>query len=909
MSEHGKDKHKHKHTHPKHPHQHHTSYSHHGHNDHAMELLHSLMKKSTLHARHARSQLGVATGMFFRKKGFTRRIFFALITIAISFILIFFGIFFIWIGTLQAPTFDDFTQRKIATSTRIYDKTEKVLLYDVHENIQRTIVTFDNISPYVKNSVIAIEDKDFYKHNGIKFDSTLRAITNTILRKLHLRSGSVQGGSTLTQQVLKNTILTSNRNISRKMKEWFLAVKLEKVLSKDEILTHYLNESPYGGSIYGVETASEIFFGKKANEVTLAEAAYLAAIPNAPSLFSPYGTHVDKLDDRKNLVLRLMREQGYITDEEYTIALTEQVVFRPKKDQYAKAIHFVEYVRAYLEEKYGKDAVENEGLDVITTLDWELQSSAEDIVKEEALKNEETWNASNMGLVAVDPTTGQILSMVGSRDYSDPDIDGKYNIALAKRQPGSSFKPIVYVTGFQKGYTDSTILFDVQTQFTSHCRIDDFIDHDDCYSPKDYDGKFLGPVTIREALGQSRNVPAVKMLYLVGVNDALVTAKSLGINTLLDANQYGLTLVLGGGEVTLLEMTSAFGVFANDGVRLPSTPIIKVTNKKGIVLEEYKSTPVPTLDSEATRVLNDILSDNNARAPLFGVNSFMYFGDRYDVAAKTGTTNNNRDAWLIGYSPSIVVGVWSGNNDNTPMKKGSSISGPAWRKYMDNALPKVRNVRFIPPAFVAKNDTGLKPILRGVWAGGRTVIIDRISEKLATEYTPPETKDELIYPNPHSILHWVNRADPRGPVPDNPASDRQYEQWEYGVRQWIIQNGIASGDRIITDESQIPTSYDDVHTPENMPKVSVSSLSSNTTFHETDPIIIIPDIEHKYPIKNVSIFLNNTLIGSTEHEPFTYSFVPQDTDIYTEPGVYAIKVVVTDAIYNRGEVSTNIQIE
>jgi membrane peptidoglycan carboxypeptidase len=657
------------------------------------------------------------------------------------------------------------------------------------------------------------------------------------------------------------------------MKEWFLAVKLEKVLSKDEILGHYLNEAPYGGSVYGVETASEMFFGKKASEVTLAEGAYLSAIPNAPSLFSPYGSHVDRLNERKDLVLRLMHEQGYITDAEYTQAKAEVVVFRPKKDQYAKAIHFVEYVRSYLEEKYGKDMVENEGLDVITTLNWELQEKAEEIVLEEALKNEKAWDASNMGLVAIDPTTGQILSIVGSRDYSDPLIDGKFNITLANRQPGSSFKPIVYVTGFQKGYTDATILFDVPTQFASGCRVDDFSDHNPCYSPKDYDGKFLGPMTVRDALAQSRNVPAVKMLYLVGVNNALMTAKSLGIDTLLDANQYGLTLVLGGGEVNLLQMTSAYGVFANDGVRLPATPILKVTDKKGTVLEEYKNIPVPVLDAEAVRTLNSVLSDNSARAPLFGSNSFLYFGDRYDVAGKTGTTNNNRDAWLIGYSPSLVVGVWSGNNDNSAMKKGSSISGGAWRRYMDAALPTLPNKRFIPPAENAKSDLSLKPILRGVWAGGQTVTIDTVSGKLATEFTPSETRDELIYPNPHSILHWVDKNDPRGPIPDNPATDRQYEQWEYGARNWIANNGVTSGAHIITDPSQIPTKYDDIHTAENAPEVKLM-IDSGTTFHPTDTISIMPSVKNKYPLKSMSIFLNNTLIGSTENQPFSYNLIP-----------------------------------
>ena len=597
--------------------------------------------------------------------------------------LVLIGIFFIWVATMKIPTLDNFADRKVSSSTKIFDRTGQVVLYDVHDNIRRTVVPGNTIDQKIKNAVIAIEDKDFYHHHGIKITSIFRAMLANITP-----FGNTQGGSTITQQVIKNTLLSQQRSISRKVKEWILALKLERVMSKDEILATYLNEAPYGGSVYGVEEAARTFFGKSSNDVTLAEAAYLAAIPNAPSHYSPYGKYRTNLDNRKNLVLQKMLEQGYITNDEYQIARGEQVTFKPLSDSNGKALHFVDYIRAYLEDTYGRDALLNNGFKVTTTLDWNLQQQAEQIVKENALKNEKDWNASNMALVAIDPKTGQILTMVGSRDYSDTSIDGQFNVTTATRQPGSAFKPIVYTRAFEKGYRPETVLFDIPTQFNPSCgAFDRTSTNDGCYAPDDYDGKFLGPMSLRNALGQSRNVPAVEMLYLVGVGDALQTAKKLGITT-LDKNydRYGLTLVLGGGEVSLLELTSVYGVFANDGVRVPTTAILKIEDANGKVLQEYKPTPgEQVISQDAVRMTSSILSDNVARTPLFGANSLLNFGDR-PVAAKSGTTNDNKDAWLIGYTPNIAVGVWSGNNDNKPMKKGSSISVPAWRAFMDIAV-------------------------------------------------------------------------------------------------------------------------------------------------------------------------------------------------------------------------------
>ncbi|RMG83465.1 MAG: PBP1A family penicillin-binding protein, partial [Bacteroidetes bacterium] len=757
----------------------------------------------------------------------------------------------IWISSLKLPDLDNFTERTINSSSKIYDTTGEVILYDVHENIQRTYVPYEKISPYIINAFIAIEDKKFYEHPGIDVKSTIRAIIQTGLKKLGIKKdGRIQGGSTITQQVIKNTLLTRERTISRKIKEWTLSLKLEKRLSKQEIMEYYLNEVPYMGSMYGVEQGAQALFSKHASDVTLAEAAYLASIPNAPAYLSPYGPNRDKLEQRKNKVLKNMLDMGFITYNEYKKAIEEEVVFKNQSDLNAKAIHFVQYVIKEAKDILNIDSIETAGLKIITTLDYDLQQKAEEIVYRNALKNEEKYNASNQSLVAVNPKDGAILTMVGSRDYNDPNIDGKFNIATAKRQPGSSFKPIVYYTLFEKGYTDKTILFDTQTQFTEKCAPDDFTkeNDEDCYAPNNYDNKFKGPLTIREALAQSRNVPAVKATYIAGLNDIVNNAKKLGLTTITDPNRYGLTIVLGGGEVKLIEMTGAYATFANDGVYNKPYAIKRIEDLDGNVLYEHKVKPKQVLNPQYARMISDILKDNEARTPLFGPNSFFYFGPDIDVAGKTGTTQNNKDAWVLGYSTSIAAGVWSGNNDNTPMKKGSSISGPSWREFMDYALQKYPPSKFKKPEEIQVD----KPILNGVWLGDTYYEIDTISKKLATDLTPPETRKKIIIPNIHSILYWVSKDDPRGPRPENQEQEWSlYNHFEYGVQKWVQDNNLElfQNQELINQIINKPTEYDDVHTKENQPKITVFNQKQieETAFKPTDIITIKQNIKTKYP--------------------------------------------------------------
>lgn len=805
------------------------------------------------------------------------------------------GIFFIWVATLKIPTLDNFAERKVASSTKIYDR-NGVILYDVHENIKRTVVPGNTIDSDIKHAVIAIEDKDFYQHQGIKITSIFRAVLSNLVPL-----NGTQGGSTITQQVIKNTLLNSEKRISRKVKEWILALKLEQVMNKEEILSLYLNEAPYGGSVYGVEQAAQGFFGKASNDVTIAEAAYLAAIPNAPTYYSPYGKNKNALDNRKNLVLKKMLEQGYITEEQYTTAKDEVVVFKPQSDSSGKALHFVDYIRSYLEETYGKESLLVDGLKVTTTLDWKLQEQAEKIVKEKALQNEKDWNASNMALVALDPKTGQILSMVGSRDYSDTTIDGQFNVTTATRQPGSSFKPIIYTRAFEKGYRPETVLFDTPTQFNPNCgAFSRESGATGCYAPDNYDGKFVGPISLRNALGQSRNIPAVQLLYLVGVGDALQTAKQLGITT-LDKNfdRYGLTLVLGGGEVSLLELTSVYGVFANDGVRVPPTGILKIEDINGKVLEEYKEKGEQVISADATRMISSVMSDNAARTPLFGANSQLYFGDR-PVASKSGTTNDNKDAWLVGYTPDLAVGVWSGNNDNKPMKKGSSISVPAWRAFMDIAL---QDRPIIPFNTYSSPDEKTPPVIRGLWWGGESFFIDKISNKLATEFTPKETKEEYVLTNPHNILYWINKDNLTASRPGIGISDGQYKNWEASFQNWIQTNGLGP----IKPAPQKPTETDDVHKPEYRPLITVTEPIDNTLFSINQTVTISVSATGPKPIQKYEFYVNDQFIGSISGDSTNYSFVPADYS--TTPGVIQLKVVAVDSIYNKGEKIVSLTIQ
>lgn len=655
--------------------------------------------------------------------------------------------------TLPDP--ESIISRQVKESTKIYDRTGEVVLYDIYSGERRTVVESADISDSVKQATVAVEDSRFYEHRGFDFRGFVRSVLNNIQQGY----GSGGGGSTITQQLVGNALVGRQKTLFRKVQELILSIEVERRFTKDEILTMYLNQVPYGSNAYGIEAAANLYFGVPASELTLGQATTLAALPQRPSYLSPYGNHGDELMARKNFVLDRMLALGMITEEEYTEAQVEELVFEEPSSTLA-APHFVIMVREYVIEKYGQDIVESGGFKIITTLDADLQKKAEATVAKHAEINKEKFNATNAALVAIDPVTGGVRALVGSADYFDIENEGNFNVATALRQPGSSFKPFAYATAFAKGYPDSSVVWDLPTEFNPLCPPNATGTKDqygqDCYHPKNYNGLFSGPVTLRQALARSLNVPSVKTLYLAGISDTLDLATRMGITTLEDRSRFGLSLVLGGAEVRPIDLVSAYGVFANDGIRVPWGLVQEIQSNDGALLEQRQEVESRALDAQTARLVTNVLSDNNARAPVFGTNSYLYIPG-YDIAAKTGTTQENRDAWLVGYNPAIAVGVWVGNNRNQSMtssSSGASAAGPLWNEFMRSALTIVTPKPFINPDPVLTN----KIMLNGT-------------------YISPE------YPIPHSLLFYVSKDNPLGSIPSDPNQDDQFPNWEWSVVQ------------------------------------------------------------------------------------------------------------------------------
>jgi penicillin-binding protein 1C len=824
-----------------------------------------------------------------------------ILVLVVSVGLIVVGLVALWVATLKMPDLTSFQNRKVTESTKIYDRTGTILLFDTGKDAKRTAVALEQISPFIQDATIAIEDSDFYTNIGVEPTSIIRAVLANIAT-----GGYGQGASTITQQVVKNSLLTKDKTITRKIKEWVIAVKLTRVMSKPQILETYLNDTSYGGTIFGVEEASRAFFGKPAKDVSLAQAAYLAAIPQAPTYYSPYGTHRDDLDARKKLVLQRMKSLGKISSTDYDAALAEKVQFLSRNDASIRAPHFVMYVKDLVTQKYGEDMVTNGGLRVITTLDFNLQETAEDVITKFSPSLESNFNASNTAMVAIDPKTGDILTMVGSRDYFSSKIEGNFNIALAKRQPGSTFKPFVYATAFKKGFTPETVLFDSKTEFSLRCTVegkpkDPAEDPEKvCYSPDEFDFNYTGPMTIREALAHSRNIPAVKTLYMTGLRDSMETAADMGITGLNDPNRYGLTLVLGGGEVSLLDLTSAYGVFANDGLRNPYRSILRVEDSKGTILESVPATvsPVQALEPEIARQISSILSDPKVR-----MESLKAIGESVGrpVAMKTGTTNDYRDVWAVGYTPNLVVGAWAGKNDNSPMRQNVAglIISPVWGAFMSQAVKSlpVENFQSPPPPL-----TDNKPVLRGIWEGGQSYWKDTISGKLATENTPPETKSEVIARNVHSILYWLDKNDPRGPAPQDPKQDPQFEYWEYGVRKWFEGYQKTHPDFKEATSIVMPNQVDDAHTPEKAPHVSFVSPVAGSSITSHDALTIRLQSTGFYPAKKTEVYLNGKYVLTSENDPLNISFFPSDVGGLGESNT--LSVTLYDSVFNKGTATT-----
>ncbi len=807
------------------------------------------------------------------------------------------------------PDVNNLEYLNAAQSTEIYDR-DGNLLYTIHGEENREFVEMDEISQDLINATIALEDSDFWTHQG--FD--LFAIGKAVIYEV-TGIGSPRGGSTITQQYVKNSFLSSERTYTRKAKELILAIRLEKAYQKEEIIELYLNRIPYGNNAYGVEKAAEIYFDKTAAELTLAESSILASLPQAPSRYNPYGNnryshllkeftedeltyrdietefdleieeysrgvlgkHVDVGDQkvyiagRSDLVLKQMYEQGYITMDERQEALNElqNIEFNDYREP-IKHPHFVLYIKQQLEEKYGKEIVEQGGLKVYTTIDGELQEYAEEIALEQGASNLERFDADNLAILSVNAKTGEILTMVGSRDYFDEEIDGNVNVVLRPRQPGSSFKPFVYAQAFYNGYAPGNAIYDIPTKIGSD-------------RPQNYDGEWQGQISVRRGLAQSRNIPAIKAYFLADEQDAIIElVEKMGITTLNSSHSYGYPLALGAGEVPLVEMVTAYSVFANNGKKPELTGILRVENSNGDILEEWKQEDFEeVMDPQIAYLVNSILSDQeNSVGP-------RLFVDGKVNAAKTGTsTKENKkeaggsevrpsDAWTIGYSPTIVTGVWTGNTDGTGMgynANGYDTASPIFNAVMTKALSKLPAEPFPEPTGIEKVEvskaSGKLPgpetpesmVITDIFPSFAvptevedlfyTVKIDSVSGLLATEYTPTDAIEDVTFQNYEPIADMLN--------------------WANEIRAYYQENtDLVDGVRI----GLPPTEYDNVHTEEtaaSAPSVNIISPSSNT-FVDYGNFSVEIDLEANNGVKIVEYFIDDQRRYFTTSAPYTGS--------------------------------------
>ncbi|MBN1326008.1 PBP1A family penicillin-binding protein [Candidatus Falkowbacteria bacterium] len=784
------------------------------------------------------------------------------------------------------PDPNEMVNRVVPESTKILDRTGKTILWEMHGGERRTIVELDQISDYIKWATISAEDKNFYKHKGFKITSIIRSIIFDIL------SGSrAQGGSTITQQLVKNVILTREKKISRKLKELILSYQIEKKFTKDQILKMYFNQIPYGSVNYGVESAANYYLGKHASDVTLAEAAILAALPQAPTRLSPFGSHVDELFNRQKWILNEMAQDGYITQEEADSAKAEKVTFSQENVGGIIAPHFVFYIKEILAEKYGEETLEKGGLKITSTLDLEKQKIAEDAVHNANEKNL-TYKATNAALLSVDAKTGEILAMVGSQDFNNNDIDGQVNVTIKARQPGSSIKPIIYAAAFEKGFTTETVLYDAYTIFAKSPKE---------YAPRNYNKKEYGPITLRRALAGSLNIPAVKTLYLAGYENVKNLMKNMGYSTITDESQCGLALVLGGCEVKLIDHVGAFTAFARDGERSELAGILKVEDKTGKILEEFQPKKHKVLSESSVRQINSILSDDGARSFIFGSGSPLVLKDR-PVCAKTGTTNDNKDAWAIGYTPSFVTGVWVGNNRGESMSgsaDGVVVAAPIWHEYMAKILSGTPVEYFKEPEPL---DTSLPAILRGQMPGEVEVEIDRASGKLATEYTPITFREKKKFTVAHDILFYIDKDNPAGPPPTNPSSDPMFQWWEDGVKQWYEKQAQESGQTYIFEEP--PTTTDDVHVPINFPTITLLS-PANQQLIESNPVNFQVQVSAPRALSRVVYEIDGINIGTSYMSPYNLTTTLNGF----AHGYHKLKVTAYDDIDNSSSVEIELNLK
>ncbi len=801
--------------------------------------------------------------------------------ILLSMILGVFAVLFIFLYfSRELPSPDQLLERGDELSTKLYDRNGQPLS-EVYGQKNRSLIKYEDVSEHLVHATLAVEDSNFYNHQGFYLLGMLRAVKNTATGQ------GLQGGSTLTQQVVKNAVLTQDRTITRKIKELSLALQLENKYTKEQILQMYLNETPYGGQNYGALTAAKAYFNKLPKDLTVAEAAYMAGLPQSPSRYSYFGSDPEAGLERKNYVLYLMNERGwigpdgkryYLNDEEYETAKNEEISFVPGSVHF-EAPHFVFYVRQTLADLLGDEALEQGGLQVTTTLDLEFQNKVQDIVTEE-VEEAAYLNVGNGALVAVDPKNGQILAMVGSKDYfgeSSPEgctpgipgeggcvFDPNVNVATSLRQPGSSIKPITYASMLEQGYTAGFPFLDVLTKFPGSAP-------DKPYIPENYDGIFRGPVSLRTSLANSLNIPAVKALSIVGVDSMLDMAESMGISTLTDRQRYGLALTLGGGETKLVEMAGAYSVFANKGVLVKPFPIIEVKNASGNVI--YKHNPVgERVTSEETAfIISDILSDDNARSLVFGTGSLLNIAG-HDVAVKTGTTDDLRDNYAVGYTPSVVIGVWVGNNNNAEMSNvASGITGasPIWNRAMTTFLNAHEKEEFQKPSNVEK------------------VLVDSLTGGLPFEDFSKRHEYFVKGTEPSAPSDWYQKyevCEVDGKLASDSCKDAdktdvkayidvraEVSEWQPYVDAWIGENFNGKPEYFPPRmTSALEFDEDGDVREESNPKIEIVNFDDG----DKVPLSFRLEVEVSSPtdVRHVNIYLDGNKVTEDKSEPFGYNF-------------------------------------
>ncbi|MFC1625445.1 penicillin-binding protein [Patescibacteria group bacterium] len=794
------------------------------------------------------------------------------------FLLLFF-VFPLFAFNLPSP---DKIVRREGFSTKILDRNGEAL-YDIYSSERRSPVNLDEVPLYLRQATIAIEDKNFYKHSGFDPFGMARGALRLFTR------GRAQGGSTLTQQLVKNVLLTPERSIFRKIKEFVLAVQIERKYSKDEILQMYLNEAPYGGTAWGVESASEMYFGTSVKDLNLTQSAILAGLPQRPSSYSPYSSTPDAYIARTKEVLRRMREDDYITkDQEEEVGnQLENVKFQARGADF-KAPHFVQFVQKVLEDRYGENIVEQGGLQVTTTLDLALQEEAQDIVAAEIAKVE-GQHITNGAAVVINPETGEILAMVGSKNFNDPDYDGQVNVTTSLRQPGSAIKPITYATAFKKGYTASTMLMDVPTTFPGGTGQPD-------YKPENYDGEYRGPIQLRYALANSINLIAVKTLALVGIKDTLKTAYDLGLTTLEptkeNLSRLGLSMTLGGGEVKLLELTDAYCTFVNKGYHVEPISVLKVEDSNGKVLEEVKpkkasSDGKKVLTSEQAFLIANILSDNDARKEIFGTNSLLNLAG---VMVKTGTTNDKRDNWAVGGNNSAMVGVWVGNNDNSPMKSvASGISGatPIWRKITQEALKGKSNAGFeIPDGVVTASVDSVSGYREHDGYSSRTEYFIKGTEPgedtVHTKLKVCKSDGKLATPSDVAAGNYEEKEFFVFKEEDPTAGSGGQNRWQEGILNWLNTQSDS--------KYHPPTDYCGTQIPINVEFVNPTDRTSNIP----NTFTVKVKADSTSTIVQIELEIDGTKMRTFDAPPYEYQADLSD-------GIHTLRAKAKDSSGNESD--------